>query len=128
MASIKKWLDVDLNIIGDLLRTLEQQPDGIFTQQKCKEWGIPTSITNRLKRGITISEGNPKAVGIKSLDLVADMAKELPVDPEVWEVMDLWEGESGSNRTVVSMFIYYIKDGLEMKTESLENMLKRQVS
>jgi len=127
MASIKKWLDVDLNIIGDVLRILEENPDSVFTQQKCKGWGIPTTITKRLNRKHVITLDAPKAIGVGSLDLVEDMAKELPVDPEVWEVMKLREDDGGTDQNAVSMFIYYIRDGLEMKTESLENMVKRQV-
>ena len=115
MASIKKWLDVDLNVIEFVLDRIaafaDEKKCGVFRKARCREFGLPASICNRLATEIEMDSG-VVVNALRGIDLLHDMIEQLPVTAP----------KHPSNFELIQA----IRDSLQMKTETLEEMLKRK--
>ncbi len=148
MASRKLWMDVDMDVIRTVLCQITRNPNDVFSEPRCKEFGIPTSISRRLKRKHVLHSGK-KILGAHATDLIADIAAELPIDAGAWEKSQkiLENGLKSVRlpphsfpssdasvkrvRTLMSKKIAEVLTPaickvLEMEIETLENMVRRR--
>ena len=128
-----RWLDIEIDLMGEILDVVGNDGHSILYTAYCKKLGIPTCICKRLERKFKSDTSDPKSTifvggkavrsltGIHTLDLLGDMAKELPIAAETVDKAYRFHGRGSTAQELTTL----IRDVLEMKTESLEAMVGR---